>query len=196
MRTNWATSQFDQRHLPRPAPVGVGVEMELVHHHLVYRCASRRSEGPGWPGSSAVQQITGASGLIDASPVNMPTFSVPSWAQRSKNFSETRALMGALYQDRPTGGQHGQVGAECHQALARARRRGHYDVVTGQNGQDCLFLGRVEMQAAQPSPAIETLRERSRGSSRRRPGDRPSWSLEFPTAHKARLAKAASHLGQ
>ena len=48
-----------------------------------------------------MQQIMGASGLMDASPVNMPTFSVPSWAQRSKNFSETRALMGALYHDRP-----------------------------------------------------------------------------------------------
>ena len=92
--------------------------------------------------------MTGASGLIDASPVSMPTFSVPSWAHRSKNFSETSALIGALYQDRPTGGEHGEVGAEGHQALARARRRGDDYVVTGQDGQHRLLLGRVQLQAA------------------------------------------------
>ena len=30
------SGQFQQRHLPRPAPARVGVEMELVHHHLAH----------------------------------------------------------------------------------------------------------------------------------------------------------------
>ena len=42
-------SQFDQWHLPRPAAVGVGVEMELVHHHLVDRARLRRNAGPRLP---------------------------------------------------------------------------------------------------------------------------------------------------
>ena len=45
---------------------------------------------------SAVQQITGALGLTEASPVSMPTLSAPSWRHRSKNFSDTSALIGAV----------------------------------------------------------------------------------------------------
>ena len=39
----------------------------------------------------------GAPGLTDASPVSMPTLSAPNISQRAKNFSDTRALMGAVY---------------------------------------------------------------------------------------------------
>ena len=45
---------------------------------------------------SAVAQMTGASGFTAASPVIMPTRAGPSRSHRSKNFSETRALMGAV----------------------------------------------------------------------------------------------------
>ena len=45
--------------------------------------------------TSAVQQITGAPGLMLASPVSMPTRSAPSSSQSAKNFSETSALTGA-----------------------------------------------------------------------------------------------------
>ena len=37
-----------------------------------------------------------ASAFTEASPVSMPTFSVPKSLHRSKNFSETRALIGAV----------------------------------------------------------------------------------------------------
>jgi hypothetical protein len=46
--------------------------------------------------TSAVQQITGASGLIDASPVSMPTRSAPSSSQSAKNFSLASALIGLV----------------------------------------------------------------------------------------------------
>ena len=45
---------------------------------------------------SAVQQMTGAWLLMWVSPVIMPTFSRPSTSTRLKNFSLTRALMGAV----------------------------------------------------------------------------------------------------
>ncbi len=45
---------------------------------------------------SAVQQMMGAPGLTLASPVIIPTFSVPKMAHRSKNFSDTSALIGAV----------------------------------------------------------------------------------------------------
>ena len=45
---------------------------------------------------SAVQHRIGAPGLTLESPVIMPTFSGPKAATRSKNFSLTRALIGAV----------------------------------------------------------------------------------------------------
>ena len=46
--------------------------------------------------TSAVQQMMGASGLTLASPVIMPISAGPNAAHRSKNFSDTRALIGAV----------------------------------------------------------------------------------------------------
>jgi hypothetical protein len=43
-----------------------------------------------------VQQMMGASELTDESPVTMPTFSGPKSSTRAKNFSLTRALIGAV----------------------------------------------------------------------------------------------------
>ncbi len=45
---------------------------------------------------SAVQQMIGASGLTEASPVTMPTRSAPKISHSAKNFSLTRALIGAV----------------------------------------------------------------------------------------------------
>jgi len=45
---------------------------------------------------SAVQQMIGASGFTDASPVSIPTRSAPNASTIAKNFSLTRALMGAV----------------------------------------------------------------------------------------------------
>ncbi len=49
-----------------------------------------------WARISAVAQITGASGLIVASPVSIPTISSPSASRSWKNFSDTSALIGAV----------------------------------------------------------------------------------------------------
>ena len=45
---------------------------------------------------SAVQQMMGASALTEASPVTMPTLSAPKIWHSVKNFSLTRALIGAV----------------------------------------------------------------------------------------------------
>jgi hypothetical protein len=46
--------------------------------------------------TSAVQHTSRASALTEASPVSIPTRSGPRTSQRAKNFSETRALIGAV----------------------------------------------------------------------------------------------------
>ena len=43
-----------------------------------------------------MQQMIGASGLTLESPVIIPTLSAPKISMSWKNFSETRALMGAV----------------------------------------------------------------------------------------------------
>ena len=48
------------------------------------------------PSTSAVQQMIGASALTATSPVSIPTSSAPKTSHRSKNFSLTRALIGAV----------------------------------------------------------------------------------------------------
>ncbi len=45
---------------------------------------------------SAVAQTIGACGFTDASPVSIPTFSAPNTVHSAKNFSLTRALIGAV----------------------------------------------------------------------------------------------------
>ncbi len=46
--------------------------------------------------TSAVQQMIGAPGLTEASPVIIPTFSAPKTSSSAKNFSDTSALIGAV----------------------------------------------------------------------------------------------------
>ena len=46
--------------------------------------------------TSAVQQMIGAVAFTLASPVIMPTCAGPNAAHSAKNFSDTRALMGAV----------------------------------------------------------------------------------------------------
>ncbi len=43
-----------------------------------------------------MQQTIGASGFTEASPVTMPTLSAPKMSHNAKNFSLTRALIGAV----------------------------------------------------------------------------------------------------
>ena len=87
--------QREQRHLPGPAPVGVGVVVELVDDHLAdvgLLAVAQRQVGEDL-GRAA---ITGRRGLTAASPVSIPTLSDPSSRHRSKNFSDTSALIGAV----------------------------------------------------------------------------------------------------
>jgi hypothetical protein len=45
---------------------------------------------------SAVQQMMGASGFTEASPVSIPTSEAPKTSHSAKNFSLTSALIGAV----------------------------------------------------------------------------------------------------
>ena len=87
--------QLEQRHLPGPAAVRVGVEVELVHHDQAdvgVGALAQREVGEDLGGAAMI----GASALTAASPVSMPTLSAPNMSHRAKNFSDTSALIGAV----------------------------------------------------------------------------------------------------
>src|SRR3954447_17525536 len=60
--------------------------------------ASSPSRSAMLASTSAVQATIGAPAFTAASPVSMPTFSAPKTPHSAKNFSLTRALIGAVYQ--------------------------------------------------------------------------------------------------
>ena len=77
--------------------------------------ASSRSRKAWLASTSAVAQMIGAPGLTAASPVSMPTCSAPKISTSAKNFSLTRALMGAVYQLGRPGGQGRGVRGHGHE---------------------------------------------------------------------------------
>ena len=65
--------------------------------HATSRCMLFRPDRSAMLAStSAVQATIGAVWLTAASPVSMPTLAAPNTSQRAKNFSLTRALIGAV----------------------------------------------------------------------------------------------------
>lgn len=87
--------QREQRHLPGPAAIGVGVEVELVHHHAGHLRRGALAQGLVREDlrRAADDRRLGVDGGV---PVIMPTFSRPRMSTMSKNFSDTSALMGAV----------------------------------------------------------------------------------------------------
>ena len=118
-----------------------------------------------------VQQMTGASALTAESPVSSPTFSGPNCWHRSKNFSDTSALTGAVYHDRPaSGGDRPGVGGERDQRLPRAGRRGEDHVGARQQLEDRLLLVRVQRRGPTRRPTRSSpaaVRRRPVGTGRK-----------------------------
>ena len=88
--------ELEQGDLPGPAPVRLGVVVELVHDHQTDVGRAHPSRSAWLASTSAVAAMIGAPGLTAASPVSMPTRSAPNTSQSAKNFSETSALIGAV----------------------------------------------------------------------------------------------------
>ena len=106
-----------------------------------------------------MQQITGASGLTEASPVIMPTLWVPRSRQRAKNFSLTRALIGRGVVAAFAGGEGGELGGERDHRLARPGGRVEDHVVAGEQLDDGLLLGGVEGEVGVGGPVDEGIED-------------------------------------
>ncbi len=97
----WRTSggtgpggEFQERYLPRPTALRVGVKVELVHDHGAQLGRRAFAQGDVGQDFRRAADDGGASWFTPESPVIMPTFSAPKISQSAKNFSETSALIG------------------------------------------------------------------------------------------------------
>ena len=151
--------QLDDRHLPGPAPVGVGVEVELVHHDL----ADVRVGAV--PQRDAGQHLGGTAddgrGRVDAGVAGHHAH-----AGRAERGAQGEELLRHQGLDRcrveraAAVGQRREVRPGGHQALARAGRRGQDDVGPGHHLDQRLFLVRVEGETLLLGPAGERVEDR------------------------------------
>ena len=148
--------QFQQRHLPGPAAVGVAVVVELIHHHQAHlggRAEPQREVGQHLRGAADDRCV----GFTLASPVSMPTrCGAEDVAEGEELLAHQRLDRGGV-EAAPAGDQGGQVRAGGHQRLAGAGRRGQDDVAAG------------DASRSAPRPGAGRAAGRVRRPSRRTP---------------------------
>ena len=150
--------QLDQRHLPGPAAVGLGVEVELVHHHLPDvggRSLAERDVGEHL-GGAADQRRLGVDRGVTGEHADVVG---------AEHVDQVEELLGHQRLDRrrveraPSLGKRDQVRAGGDQALSGAGGRGEDHVGAGEDLQQRLLLRRVEAQALLAGPGLERLEQ-------------------------------------
>ncbi len=150
--------ELEQRHLPGPATVGLGVEVELVHHHhpdvgrgaLAQRLVGEHLRCRGDDGSSRVDD--GVAGehadVVRAERV----------AQREELLRHQRLDRSGV-EAAPPLRHRCEVGTGGDEALARSGRRGEDHVRTVDDLDQRLGLGGVEDQVLPCRPGLEGVVE-------------------------------------
>ena len=146
--------QLQQRHLPRPAAVGVTVEVELVHHHesdvrvgaFAQRDVGQHLRGAGDDRRPRVdRRIAGEH--ADVGRTEYP-------AEAEELFADQRLDRGGVVTT-PSGCQRRVQRAGGHQRLTRAGRRRQHDVRAADQFDQRLLLRRVQHGAVRLGPGGE-----------------------------------------
>ena len=156
--------QLEQRHLPRPAAVGLGVEVELVHHHLA-------DVGVGTLAQRDVGQHLGGAADDRRLRVDRRVTGQHADVLRPEDRDQREELLRDQRLDRRgvegalPAGQRREVCTGRHQALPGAGRRRQDHVGPADDLDQRLLLRRVEGQALLPHPGLEDVEERVRVGS-------------------------------
>ncbi len=150
--------QFDQRHLPGPAAVGVGVEVELVHDHLAdvgLLPVAQRDVGQDLRGAADDRGVG-----VDAGVAGHHADAVRAelLAQREELLRHQRLDRRGVEAPHALG-QRGEMRADRHQALPGPGRGAQDHVGPGDDLDQGLLLVRVQGQARQLRPALEGVEE-------------------------------------
>ncbi len=148
--------QLDQRHLPGPAALRVGVEVEFVHHHHAHigaRTLTQRNVGQDLGGAADDRRIRVHRRIPGEHP---DVLGAEDLAQIEELLRNQRLDRRGVEADLVAA--HGvEVGGDRHQRLARTGRGGQDDVVPRHQVQGRLILGGVEGDSAVGNPAAEGL---------------------------------------
>ena len=148
-----------QRHLPCPPSVGFGVEVELVHDHLVdagVGALAQRDVGHDLRGR-AHDRRAAVDGRVTGHHADV---------LRPENVAQGEELLADQSLDRRgvetalTAGQRGEMRGDGHHRLSRTRRRGQDDVVATGQRQRRLLLRGVQRDAGIPRPGDEGVDDR------------------------------------
>ena len=149
--------QREQRHLPRPAAVGVPVEVELVHGHaahvgphaLAQRLVGQDLRRAADHGRLRVDvRIAGDHAHVLA----------PEDVHQIEEFLAHERLDGRRVVRTAAGGQRHEVHSQRHERLARARGRAQYHVVAHHEVHEGLLLVGPELYAARGHPFQEPVK--------------------------------------
>ncbi len=146
--------KLDQRHLPGPAAVGVGVVMELVHDHQVgigLRAVPQRDVG-----EHLGRAADNRSRCVDAAVAghHSDVDRAEDVAEREE-FLRYQRLDGRGVEAPVAGRQAGEVPCGGDQALARPGRRGKDDIRAGHDLDQCLVLVRIQGESLAIGPFAE-----------------------------------------
>ena len=148
--------QLQERHLPRPAPIGVAVVVELIHDHLVDLRVGATAKGHVRDdlGGGAHDGGGGIDGGVAGQHADVLGTEIP--AQSEELLGDERLDRRGVEGTHPAG-KGRDVGPEGNQALARTGGRVHDHVRTGKDLEKRFLLGRVEHEALFGRPSEERL---------------------------------------
>jgi hypothetical protein len=157
--------QLEQRHLPGPAALGVGVEVELVHDDeadVGVGALAQRQVGEDLRGAGDDRRVAVDGRVARHHP---DVVGAELRAQREELLADQRLDRRGVEADAVVG-QRGEVGAGGDERLARAGRGGQHDVRPADQLEQRLVLRRVEREALLARPLDERLVHRVRVSGR------------------------------
>ncbi len=190
--------QLDQRHLPRPAAIGIGVEVELVHHDQADVGAgafAQRHVGEDLGGRRDDRGVGVDRGVTRDHPDVVGAEDLAEVEELLADEGLDRCGVDAALAASQRGGHR----RGRHEALAGAGRRRQDHVGAGDALQDRLVLGGIEGE----TPVVDPLRDRVvddvlvRRHALRQQVDQPHQAV-FPTGRPMRRhssERAADHDG-
>ena len=148
--------QLEQRHLPGPAAVGLGVEVELVHHDEpdVGRASLAQRDVGQDLGGAADDRGVGVDRRVAGE--HPDVLGAEDLAQREELLAHQRLDRGGVEADLVLR-QRGEVRAERDQRLPRPGGRGQDDVVAAEELDDRLVLVGVELEPLLLDPPRERV---------------------------------------
>ena len=151
--------QLDQRHLPGPAPRRVGVEVELVHHHLadVGRPAVAQRDVGQYLGGAADHRRCRVHTRVTGHHADARG---PEDVAQGEELLRHQRLDGRGVEAADPLGQGGEMRADGDQALPGSGRGAHDHVGAGDDLDQGLLLVRVQGEALLPRPGGEGVEHR------------------------------------